>query len=89
MWCTYVSCLKSNFTMVTVTCIIAYIVWLFLYPSRPCNGSVESEIKWNLKVSKLAYFFPYTSHCVLYNIKSSIWLQLTQILLIFLSNQII
>jgi hypothetical protein len=35
--------------MVTVTCIIAYIVWLFLYPCGlwPCNGSVESEINWN------------------------------------------
>jgi len=80
MWWTNVSCLKSNFIMVTVTCTIAYIVWLFLYPSSlwPCNGSVESKINWNLKVTKLAYFLPYTFHCVQYNIKSNIWLQLTQ-----------
>ena len=45
--------------MVTVTCTIAYIVWLFLYPSSlwPCNGSVESKKNLNLKVTKLAYFY--------------------------------
>jgi hypothetical protein len=57
MWWTNVSCLKSNYITVTVTCIIAYIVWLFLYPSRLCNGSVKCEINWNLKVTKLTYFF--------------------------------
>jgi len=42
--------------MVTVTCIIAYIVWLFLYPCGlwPCNGSVESEINWNWNWSSIA-----------------------------------
>jgi len=41
--------LKANFVMVTATCIMAYIVGLFLYPCGlwPCNGSVESEINWN------------------------------------------
>jgi hypothetical protein len=49
MWWSSVSCLKANFVMVTATCIMAYIVGLFLYPCGlwPCNGSVESEINWN------------------------------------------
>jgi hypothetical protein len=49
MWWTNVSCLKANFIMITVTSLMAYIVWLFLYLCGlwPCNGSVESEINWN------------------------------------------
>ena len=67
LWCmvkkkkkqTNVSCLRANFIMVTVICIIAYIIWLCLYPCGlwPCNGSVESEINWNWEVAKLAYFY--------------------------------
>ena len=42
---TNVSCLKANFIMVTVTCIIAYIVWLFLYP---CGKWNKLKLKYKL-----------------------------------------
>ena len=62
MWWTKASCLKANFITVTVNCIIAYIVWLFLYPCglQPCNGLVESEINLN-------WNYPRTEFSMLHN----------------------